>query len=236
MMGKHFKRLAVFLVLITVLFPGLILAESPVSKERLEACVRGYINQFSSKKVVKYEVTDSGSYYKVERDFDTYLLYSHLCHIYWEGAYGQIIRDPLYVDLLKIDGQWVVDRVYPNLDQSAMIQEPTKSLPVIPEAPAKESLIKTLEKALPELEFRSEYKYTITTLNLSDPTFEWRGIDYEYGAYVYTGDIQFTMKNQVYRKPKQIWKGNCKVLMLYNVQANKWETGFEWVGRATQVE
>lgn len=67
-------------------------------------------------------------------------------------------------------------------------------------------------------------------MNLSEPTFEWRGLDYEYGLFTYTGNIQFTKKNTMFKKPKQVWKGDCKIMMLYKLLDQSWETGFEWVG------
>ena len=67
--------------------------------------------------------------------------------------------------------------------------------------------------------------YKITKFNVGEPVFEWRGMDDENAAYVYTGTMEYTLSdiNDTKHKYDENWTCDCKITMFYNIAKQKWE-------------
>jgi hypothetical protein len=135
------------------------------------------------------------------------------------------------IDLLKFDGKWFFDKIFRIKNGVEQVQAPTKPLPPVPTQPAQDTLIPSVEAALPgandlmERFIDRNQVYKINQLNVGDPKFEWRGLDYDNAAYVYTGDMEYILSDIRDKKHKkdQVWSCNCEIFMLYDVAKQKWE-------------
>ncbi len=60
---------------------------------------------------------------------------------------------------------------------------------------------------------------------MGEAKFEWRGLDYTYAAYVYTGDIAYILSDIRDKKHEndQEWTCDCEILILYDVVKQNWE-------------
>ena len=226
------KKFAFFLFIGLVVFPGLALADqAPLTKEEIKSFVVPNLMYVTARSEISLEISDQGNYFKDYRDGQQYLGYANLVYIYWVGTYGQKIQEAVEIDLLKVDGKWCFSKIFKLTNGIKLIQGPTKPLPAVPASPAKDTLVPLVEAALPgandlmERFIDTNQVYQINQFNVGDPKFEWRGLDYDNAAYVYTGDMEYTLSDIRDKKHKndQVWSCNCEVFMLYNIAKQKWE-------------
>lgn len=181
---------AFLLVFAIALVSSYLFAESPIPQNEIERRVKTYVNRTEKSNVIKIE-TVGGSMKQVQKGLMVYPLYQQPVVFYWEGAYGQVIKDSVYFEFIKTQNQWVYDKTIPGLpDATVMVSGPTKPLPQPPAEPGKDEVKKVLDKYAPEYSTRISYTYEI--LSLSEPTFEWTGFDYQNGIYTYKGRTRYT--------------------------------------------
>lgn len=226
------KKVILFALLIFILAPCLTLAEQPpLTKEEIKADFVANMMRVTQRSGISLEITDRGSYYEERRDGVNCLGYAHLVYIFWEGSYGQKIRESVEIDFIRIDGRWIFDKIFKYPNDTVFVIEPTKPLPPVPEKPATDLVIKLTEQALPrandlmERFVDKDQVYKINKMDVGEPVFEWRGFDYENAAYGYTGTMEYTLSdiNDKKHKYDQIWTCDCKIMLFYNIAKQKWE-------------
>ena len=171
--------------------------------------------------------------------------YTRYCYYYWEGSYGQIVRETVGIVFRRVDvDNWSMSKYNYEPSEQQMVQDPTKPLPAVPAQPSKEQIMEEIKNYLPER--YSLYEVTaINKLDFPEPKFDWYGADYEWGGYKYSGKVNFTWKKKssgsqgiglssllsAVRKEKKVC--DCVVTMLYGIVDNKWHAEF---GRLNVIE
>lgn len=209
------KTIRVFMFAFAIaLVPSCLFAESPIQQKEVEKRLKMYVYQTEKSNVTKIELVD-GTMKQIQRGLRVYPLYQQPVVFYWEGTYGQVVKDSVYFEFIKAENVWIYQRTIPGLpDATVIVKEPTKPLPQPPAEPGKIEVKKVLDRYVPESSVRISYTYEI--LSLSQPEFKWTGFDYQDGVYIYKGRTRFVKKE----------RGEGGGLLSMRGSSEKWEADF----------
>ena len=127
------KKVILLLIFVVVLFPCLVrAAQPPLTKEEIRAAFVAHMDRVIQKSGISLEITDTGNDHDEWRNGANCLGYAHLVYIFWEGSYGQRIRESVEIDFLQINGRWLFDKIFKLKDGIVIVKEPTKPLPPAP--------------------------------------------------------------------------------------------------------
>lgn len=222
------KVIRVFLILLVVISLNVAYAEAPFNPQRIINDLYTYASRVIPGKCVKAELAAKDRYTNVEIDYRIYPYYCSMVVVEWEGSYGQIYRDNIYINYLKVKGEWLFDIIFKDdKEQSVLIKEPTKPLPTPPAAPDKDTIIKLFDNWIPI--YGTDDHFEVEVLSVSEPTFRWEGLDYEKAVYAYTGRLRWTSTRQgegffgALFPSKEVWEANYTADMIYTFADQEWE-------------
>jgi len=233
-------RLGFAAVLIAFIVPALAAQRMPVPESAVEAGLKDYLSrdaQAQARAVVKSELAPTYGF----SDEDI-LGYPHKffrdCYYYWEGTYGQLIRETVSIYFRKVDeSNWTLSAYKLVEGEETIVQKPTKPLPEVPAPPTSEQLSQAIYDYLPSCNSSyNDMNYKIEKLEPTEPKFDWYGIDYQWGGYQYDGMVTVTGKA---KKVKGLGLGSVlstvvkskakydfSVNMLYGIADKQWHAEF----------
>jgi hypothetical protein len=240
--GSLRSRLSIKIGLIAIiaaaLGPALAAQKMPVPDSAVERGLRDYLSKCDkANAVIKSELAPTYGF----SDEDI-LGYPHKffrdCYYYWEGSYGQIVRETVSIYFRKIDeDNWSMTSYNYNKGEQTIVQNPTKPLPATPSQPAKDQLSEAVKNYIPERYSLYEV-ISVNKLELGEPKFDWYGIDYNYGGYQYKGKVTVTWKKKgskgiglsgLMSSGKETRQFNCSFNMLYGIADEKWHAEFAFL-------
>ncbi|HBF38810.1 MAG TPA: hypothetical protein DDW50_16015 [Firmicutes bacterium] len=228
-MFKVTKQVVLVLLLILVSL-SVAFAEAPFDSKNIIDDFNANASKVITGKCLKVELYPKDRFTKVEKDLLYYPYYCAGVIVEWEGSYGQVYRDNVYLNYIEVQGEWSLDVIFKsNKEQSVLIQEPTKPLPTPPAAPTKNDVIKLFDNWPTSREPGHTYK--VEVLSVSEPTMQRQGLDYDSVVYTYTGRVHWTIDSpstkglfgKLLGSTPDIWEADYSVTATYSFAQQQWE-------------
>lgn len=233
--SSFFVRIGLISVFASLLIPSLVAEDMPVPDSAVEAGLRDYLSKCDrANAIVKSELAPTYGY-SDEDILGLPHIFFRDCYYYWEGTYGQLVRETVSIVFRKVDAdRWTLNDYQHSKSDTKIVKDPTKPLPAIPERPTKDELTTEIKNYIAE-NYSLYDSITVTKLDLGEPKFEWYGIDYQWGGYQYSGKITFTWKSKkrgsglgslLASAMKETKQCDSVFNMLYSIADRAWHSEF----------